>query len=492
MDQVEEIRRLDRGGVSRSQIAARTGVSRPTVRKYAGREDFSPPVPVAVVRASILDRFKPVIDEILREDKKVWRKQRHTAKRVWERLRDEYGYEGAYSLVQRYVKAWRERDRVEHEAGGYNVLLWEPGSAQVDFGEADFDEPSGRVRKSYLVVSFPYSNQGFAQVFGGESAECVCRGLMDVFSAAGGVPGVLVFDNTTAAGRRLGGQVRESELFRRFRLHYGFETRFCNPYAGHEKGNVENKVGALRRDWFVPVPRLDDVEVFNEALLVGALDPDKVHYEKGVPVVDLFDDDRRACSPLPARVFDPVRWAEYTTDKYGRVTVDGVHTYSVAPQAQQSRVLVGFRAHRVDIVDREGRPLASHRRSFGTVRSHSVDHTAMMSALVHKPGAWRESVLRRELAGRAGRDFLDGLDRPALSLFLACVRDQAKIHGLNQAADALDYLAGRGRAFTPADLAVVSSRVDGFGLDRAPDPGPDLASYDECLGLGTPTAGPRP
>lgn len=117
-------------------------------------------------------------------------------------------------------------------------LIWDPGPAQVDFGEADFYEAGKLCRKKYLTVSFPYSNDGYSQVFGGETAECVCQGLQDIFEFIGGVPPLLIFDNATGVGRRIGDAIHESELFSRFRAHYHFRVRFCNPYSGWEKGNL--------------------------------------------------------------------------------------------------------------------------------------------------------------------------------------------------------------------------------------------------------------
>jgi len=483
MKQVEEIRRLDAQGVSQSEIAARLGVARRTVRKYERVEDFQVPRPVAGKgsQASILDPLKPVIDEILTQDKLVWRKQRHTAKRVWERLRDEHGFQGQYSLVQRYVKAWRAQDRVESESGGFNRLEWAPGTAQVDFGEVDVDEPGGRSRLSYLEVSFPYSNQGFTQLFRGETSECVCQGLLDVFTVIGGVPPVIVFDNATGVGRRVGEVVREADVFRRFRLHHRFEARFCNPYSGHEKGNVENKVGAVRRSLFVPVPYVDDVPAFNEGLLARAVDDTVVHYRKQVPVADLFAEDQARLVGLPARVFDVVRWGEYLTDKYGYVVVDGVHAYSVSPQMPRARVVVGFRAHTVEVATVAGDTVATHPRLFGKRRAEAVDHVTMMTALVFKPGAWPQSGLRAGMPDGAGKDFLDGLGKRDLSIWLAGVRDQAVAHGLAETQDALDWLAGNRPGFTVADLAAVAGRAAGFGLAVAPDEGPDLSYYDDAF-----------
>lgn len=118
-------------------------------------------------------------------------------------------------------------------------LVWDPGPAQVDFGEADFYESGKPIRKKYLTLSFPYSNDGYSQVFGGETAECVCQGLVDIFEFIGGVPPMLIFDNATGVGRRIGDVIHETELFSRFHAHYHFRVRFCNPYSGWENFSRE-------------------------------------------------------------------------------------------------------------------------------------------------------------------------------------------------------------------------------------------------------------
>ena len=142
---------------------------------------------------------------------KQWRKQRHTATRVYVRLRDEEHYEGSYSTVQRCVRWRREQmaaERERRDASGYLLLKWLPGECQVDFGEADFRVRGVTVRGKYLTVSFPHSNVGFTQVFWGETSECVCQGLRNVFEFVGGVPERAVFDNATEVGRRFGAEIR--------------------------------------------------------------------------------------------------------------------------------------------------------------------------------------------------------------------------------------------------------------------------------------------
>ena len=233
------IRDLYRKGESKSQIARTLGIDRKTVRKFLKVDDFSPPPPLPKTHQSKIDPFKTIIDEWLEADRHVFHKQRHTAKRITERLVEERGYEGGYGPVQRYVKRKKEQIAAVRPVDEPLDLVWKPGSLQVDFGVADFDIAGKREREHYLTNSYPYSNGGFTQVFGGETAECVCQGLKDTFEYVGAVPCLVVFDNASGIAKRIKKTVIETELFGRFRAHYGFDVRFCNLDSGHEKGNVE-------------------------------------------------------------------------------------------------------------------------------------------------------------------------------------------------------------------------------------------------------------
>ena len=177
-----------------------------------------------------------------------------------------------------------------------------PADMQVDFGQADFYLRDVRTRLHYLVCDFPFSNVGLAQVFHGETAECACEGLLAVFRFVGGVPRRIVFDNATGVGRRACREVRASELFDRFTAHFGFDFVFCNPNAGHEKGTVENKVGAIGRELLVPLPQIWNLKTFNEKLLSRCMArSDKHRYAKGESERQLFCEDAFALLDLPAR-----------------------------------------------------------------------------------------------------------------------------------------------------------------------------------------------
>ena len=136
MSKVQTIRQLKREGESIAGISRIVGVSRDTVYKYLEMDDFSPEMPVKKPAKSIMDEYRPVIEGYLDDDARRWRKQRHTAKRIYERLRDEHGCTASESTVRHYVA--RLRKEREPLSASFLTLVWAPGEAQADFGEADF------------------------------------------------------------------------------------------------------------------------------------------------------------------------------------------------------------------------------------------------------------------------------------------------------------------------------------------------------------------
>ena len=179
MSQTYSIRQLRKSGESISEIARKVGVSRNTVYAKLAAPDLSPQMPVKEPREKLLDAYRPVIEGYLDEDERGWRKQRHTARRIWQRLRDEHGVACSESTVRHYVHDLKAQRRGVAES--YLDLVWSPGEAQADFGEADFAVVGARRRMSFFVLSFPFSNMGFAQVFPSENAECVCQALKQIF-----------------------------------------------------------------------------------------------------------------------------------------------------------------------------------------------------------------------------------------------------------------------------------------------------------------------
>lgn len=482
MSTILSIRRRCAAGDSVAEIAREEGVSEPTVRKYRDMDDLSPrAAKPRKARSSKLDPYKGIIDSWLADDRRRRAKQRHTATRIFERLVAEFGYDGGYTTVQKYVKERKSQARSAKRQ--FLNLEWAPAEAQVDFGVCDFRVLGVAREVHYLVVTFPFSNVSLAQCFWGETSECVCEGLKAVFEFCGGVPLRLVFDNATGVGRRVGDAVRTADTFERFAAHYGFEFTFCNPASGNEKGSVENAVGAIRRNLFVPMPRVDGLRPYNKRLLGKCLArADKPHYLKGELESRLFIEDVAAMAELPAKPFRAVSVGSAKTDKYGDAVIDGRHRYPLGPERGLQRVIVELGAFEASFYDADGSPIATFDRAYGDAPTRASDPMSQLALLCRKPGGWRNSAVRAALPEPLSRamDAMDGADRRSM---LRMMRDVSAVSGFEAAAGAMAALSGEGVP-SEADVAVAAALVaDGQGAISYDD-APDLGMYDAVFARG--------
>lgn len=207
-----------------------------------------------------LGAFIGVIDEILKADRHGPPKQRHTAQRIFDRLRVEHGYTGGYTQVKSYV---RECLQLSREA--FVPLAFGPAQAQVDWGEACVLEGGERLKVHLFVLTLPFSDARFVACFPRESLEFFLEGHLRAFDFLGGVPRRIVYDNLKAAVTQVGrGKQRKlNPTFEAFSQRHLFEPAFCNVARGNEKGHVENAVGWVRRNLFVPEPVFSGWESIN-------------------------------------------------------------------------------------------------------------------------------------------------------------------------------------------------------------------------------------
>ena len=250
-------------GMSTREAARVFGLHRDTVRKMLqysvppGYRRRSPP------RRPKLDPYRGVIDRILEDDRSLPRKQRHTAKRIYERLRTEHEFPGKYTIVKDYVRERRLKTREM-----YVPLSHAPGHAQCDFGQAK--AVIGGVERTvhYFVLDLPHSDGCFIKAYPAETTEAFCDGHVSAFSFLGGVPMNIVYDNTKlAVARILGdGRRKRTRVFSELVSHYLFEDRFGRPGKGNDKGKVEGLVGYVRRNFLVPVPSYPSFDALNSYL----------------------------------------------------------------------------------------------------------------------------------------------------------------------------------------------------------------------------------
>lgn len=469
-----DIREMDARGVPRAEIARELGVSRNTVARYADMEDMSPAPPLAAERPRpSLAGHEAWIDSVLAADLGAPRKQRHTARRIYDRLVSERGYSGSYSSVCRHVAEWR-RGRAS-TAGGFLELEWAPGTAQVDYGNFEAVLGGRRVALKLLVLTLPHSNARFCVAGMCERSECLCDGLRAIFEQVGRAPATLVLDNATEAGRRLAGVVTESELFSRFRAHYRCASRYCNPYSGHEKGSVENAVGFLRRNLLVPVPEAATLAALNARLAAGCarINADAAsRCRDGRPVAEALGEDLAAMASLPATPFDAVRWISCKSDKRGYVTVDG-RLYLAGPAWHDRRLTVGVRAATVEVLADRGRRVAELPRAFGEgepVRSP----LSLVPALVARPRAFGESPIRRDMPP-ALVGAIDRLDAAGRRRVLRAISRAAGASGFEAACEAAGRALSAGRVPGDDEVDMVARRVAAGDPERG---GADLSVYD--------------
>jgi transposase len=251
-------------GLSERAAARRFGIDPRTVNKIM---KFS--VPPGYVRKKPprkpkLDPFIPVIEGILGDDKSRPRKQQHTAKRIFERLRDEHGFAGGITIVKDYVAGWLQRAQEM-----FIPLVHAPGHAQADFGEA-IGVIGGVERKiHFFAMDLPHSDACFVVGYPAETTEAFCDGHVRAFAFFGGVPKSIVYDNTRiVVARILGdGKRQRTRAFNELQSHYLFEDRFGRPGKGNDKGKVEGLVGYARRNFLVPIPVFESFEALNGHLL---------------------------------------------------------------------------------------------------------------------------------------------------------------------------------------------------------------------------------
>jgi transposase len=263
MDQWNEIRRrVLVEGVSRRQVQRETGLHWKTLTKILGHSEppgYRQKAPRAKKK---LGPYLERIGQILKEDKALPKKQRHTAKRIFERLRAE-GYVGGYSVVKEAVRELEQKNREV-----FVPLAHEPGEAQVDFGQA-LVKMNGHLRKvAFLVMALPYSDAFFVMAFERECTETFWEGHVRGFEFFGGVPRKIVYDNTrVAVAQIVGGKERRlTHGFLQLQSHHLFAHRFCQVRRPNEKGVVEGTVKFTRLNFFVPVPQVRDLEQLNADL----------------------------------------------------------------------------------------------------------------------------------------------------------------------------------------------------------------------------------
>jgi transposase len=505
VEQFEQIRRDHaREGLSVRALAKRHGVHRRAVRQAL--ESAVPPAkrPPSSRPAPKLGVWRAVIDAWLEADREAPRKQRHTARRIWQRLVAEHGAEVSERQVCRYV---RQRRRQLGEVDEVFVpLVSDAGvEAEVDWGEAKI-RLRGELVDAHLFLMRPcFSGASFVIAFESETQQAFLEAHVAAFEWFGGVFDLVRYDNLKAAVARVmkGRRRVESDRFVALRSHYGFESSFClsGEQGAHEKGGVEGDVGRFRRRHLVPVPEVDSMIEFNELLAQACL-RDLRRTITGHPgtVGERLDQERRRLNTLPSERHDTDEQATPRVDSKALATVR-CNRYSLPASLAGLKVAARIGASEITFWH-DGRQVARHERLAGKHQTSArLDH--YLELLQRKPGALARSLALRQqrdrgdwpacfdelwtrISERAGRQ---EAARQIVDVLMLCrehpvERVELAVRG------ALTAGAHDGKAVAllcrqsqrPAAAALeVDARLAGIG---APPPA-DLSDYDELREAGS-------
>jgi transposase len=399
VDEKEVIRRaylLD--GKSLRQIAKERHHSRRTVA-IAVSDPGTATYRLSVPRpAPVLDAVKSHIDAMLQADQGAPKKQHHTARRIYTRLVEEHQFGGAESTVRHYVGL--RRTELERPAA-YLLLNYAPGmDAQCDFGEAEIILAGQPSTVQLFCLRLCYSKAAFVYALPHQRQEAFLEGHQRAFEFFGGVPHHIWYDNLkTAVQKVLRGHHRDEQPgFTIFRSHHLFESRFCNPREGHEKGLVENLVGYARRNFLVPVPEVATLAELNANLALRCrAEANRRLQGETQTIGDLWATERAAFLPLPTHPYQCCRTVPARVNRYSLVTFE-TNRYSAPAQYAGQPVLIKAFVDRIEIVCHDRR-LATHVRCYDRERDILIS-AHFLRLILERPAAWDHAQAIQEWRAR--------------------------------------------------------------------------------------------
>ena len=378
MKDYDEIRKRYLSGESQRHIAKTLGISRNTVAKYCEGASVpwarkTPERTSTVMTAETINFIRSCLEEDSSEGLK---KQRHTAKRIYDRLVEETGFVGGESTVRAKVHELKQAMPT-----AYLPLVFEPGEAmQVDWGEAYVYIMGIKEKINLFCARLCYSCRPVVFAYHRQNEESFLDAFVRTFQILGGVPTKVIFDNGKVAVKDgFGSHAKKQEGYTALSAHYGFDALFCNPAEGHEKGLVEGLVGWSRRNVLVPVPHVDSLQELNSLLYERCSNYEK-HRIQGKPecVGTMFQQEKDSLRPLPKYTFETAKCTNARVNAFSTVRFR-TNNYSV-PIAYVGRI-VGIKAYpeKIEIYS-DGQKISEHERCFGQHqnRYHLEDYLPLL------------------------------------------------------------------------------------------------------------------
>jgi transposase len=366
------------------------GHSRDTIRKaivQAGPQPYQLKQPRA---APVLGAFLEKIDKLLEESDKQRQKQRYTAHRIYE-LVQESGYAGSEGAVHNYVSQQRKKKKGKKDS--YLPLEFDPGmDAQVDWTEAEVILAGVRMIVQIFILRLNYSKVRFVMAFPFQKQEAFFEAHIHAFHFVGGVPRRLTYDNLKTAVYRIleGHNRREQESFKRFRSYYLFESYYCNPAQGHEKGGVENDAGYVQRNFLAPLLEVSSFEELNAVLLEKcAKNVQRKVRGKEDPVAELWEDEKPLFLAIPEVDFHACSSHLVHPNAYSQVPFE-TNRYSVPVERRNDALTLEAYPFHLRILNESG-VVCEHPRCLGREQD-IIDPLHYLPLLEERPGAFEHAI----------------------------------------------------------------------------------------------------
>jgi transposase len=348
-------------GMSIRQAAREFGLSRKTIRKML--KHSLPPgyARKKPVQRPMLGPWLGIIDQILVDDHSQPRKQRHTAKRIFDRLKAEHAFGGGYTIVKDYVRQARLRHKEV-----FVPLAHAPGDAQADFGEALVAVAGVEQKAHFQCFDLPHSDDCFVMAFPAENTEAFLEGHNQAFAYFGGVPRSILYDNTRIAVKEMAGdgERKPTEAFSGLQSHYLFAAKFGRPGKGNDKGNVEGLVGYARRNFLVPVPHVASWEQLNAYLRQQcAKRRERKLWGHTETIAERSGRDREKLLPLPIAPLEACQQRTTRASSQALVRFE-TNDYSVPTEYGHRQVLIKAFVWEV-VIGSGSEVIARHTRSYG-------------------------------------------------------------------------------------------------------------------------------
>lgn len=369
-------------GISQREVAKRLGHSRNSVADAVASAEprqYSLTVPKP---RPVLEPVLPIIRQWLADDRKQHRKQRHTAVRIYERLRDEYKFTGSRRTVSDIVKLLRSENTPQEV---FVPIEHQPGAeVQIDWGEAQVILNGKATTVMLFCARLAYSKATFVRAYLRQDQPSFLDGHVHLMNYLGGVPTTLAYDNLKSAVIKVMG--RERQLNRKFvelRSHYLFQSRFCNVAKGNEKGHTENAVKRAQRNYLTPPPSITSIEKLNEHLLkCCCADLARVDKQCKRTYGELLQQERAVFSQLPASEFQPSIQRAARVDRYATVQHEETR-YSVPSQHACKHSIIRVGADTVEVII-ENQVVVKHMRADRGCWVLELEH--YLPVLERKPG----------------------------------------------------------------------------------------------------------